>query len=84
MGALPAPTPNAAGVAALVWSENSCLDGGELREILTQSAMDLGSAGRDNTYGHGLLNAEAAVRRSHALAENQELASFYSNDEFLA
>ena len=76
--------PNAAGVAALVWSENSCLDGGELREILTQSAMDLGSAGRDNTYGHGLLNAEAAVRRSHALAENQELASFYSNDEFLA
>ena len=76
--------PNAAGVAALVWSENTCLDGGELREILTQSAMDLGSAGRDSTYGHGLLNAEAAVRRSHALAENQELASFYSNDEFLA
>ena len=76
--------PNAAGVAALVWSENTCLDGGELREILTQSAMDLGDVGRDNTYGHGLLNAEAAVRRSHALAENQELASFYSNDEFLA
>ena len=76
--------PNAAGVAALVWSENTGLEGGDVREIMTQSAMDLGDVGRDNTYGHGLLNAEAAVRRSHALAENQELASFYSNDEFLA
>jgi len=76
--------PNAAGVAALVWSENTSLDGGELREILTQSAMDLGSMGRDNTYGHGLLNAESAVRRSYALAENEVLASFYSNDQFLA
>ncbi|WP_114992146.1 S8 family serine peptidase [Synechococcus sp. UW179A] len=76
--------PNAAGVAALVWSENTDLVGGELREILTQSAMDLGDVGRDNTYGHGLLNAEAAVRRSHALAENYELASFYTNDQFLA
>jgi hypothetical protein len=76
--------PNAAGVAALVWSENTGLEGCDVREIMTQSAMDLGDVGRDNTYGHGLLNAEAAVRRSHALAENQELASFYSNDEFLA
>ena len=76
--------PNASGVAALVWSENTGLEGCDVREIMTQSAMDLGDVGRDNTYGHGLLNAEAAVRRSHALAENQQLASFYSNDEFLA
>ena len=76
--------PNASGVAALVWSENTDLEGGEVREILTQSAMDLGTYGRDETYGHGLLNAEAAVRRSHALEENYELASFYANDQFLA
>ena len=76
--------PNASGVAALVWSENTDLEGGEVREILTQSAMDLGTYGRDETYGHGLLNAEAAVRRSHALEENYELASFYTNDQFLA
>ena len=76
--------PNASGVAALVWSENTDLEGGEVREILTQSAMDLGTNGRDETYGHGLLNAEAAVRRSHALEENYELASFYANDQFLA
>ncbi len=46
--------------------------------------MDLGTYGRDETYGHGLLNAEAAVRHSYALEENYELASFFANDQFLA
>ena len=76
--------PNVAGVAALVWSENTSLSGSEVRDLLTHSAMDLGDFGRDNTFGHGLVNAEAAVRRSHALDENYELASFYTNDQFLA
>ena len=77
-------SPNLAGVAALVWSENTCLTGVDVLDLLTHSAMDLGDVGRDNTFGHGLVNAEAAVRRSHALAENKELANFYANDEFLA
>jgi subtilisin family serine protease len=76
--------PNVAGVAALVWSENTCLSGSDVRDLLTHSAMDLGDFGRDTTFGHGLVNAESAVRRSHALAENYELASFYTNDQFLA
>lgn len=76
--------PNVAGVAALVWSENTSLSGSDVRDLLTHSAMDLGDLGRDNTFGHGLVNAEAAVRRSYALAENEVLASFYSNDQFLA
>ena len=76
--------PNVAGVAALVWSENTCLSGSDVRDLLTHSAMDLGAAGRDDAFGHGMVNAEAAVRRSHALAENFELASFYTNDQFLA
>ncbi|WP_067326316.1 S8 family serine peptidase [Synechococcus sp. MIT S9504] len=76
--------PNVAGVAALVWSENTCLSGSDVRDLLTHSAMDLGAAGRDDAFGHGMVNAEAAVRRSHALAENYELASFYTNDQFLA
>ena len=75
--------PNVAGVAALAWSENTCLSGSDVRDLLTHSAMDLGDLGRDITFGHGLVNAEAAVRRSHALAENYELASFYTNDQFL-
>ncbi len=76
--------PNVAGVAALVWSENLSLTGGEVRDILTTSAMDLGATGRDDTYGAGTINAESAVRRSHALSVDNELASLYSNTDFLA
>ena len=76
--------PNVAGVAALVWSENLSLSGGDIREILTTSAMDLGALGRDDTYGAGTINAESAVRRSHALSVDYELASLYSHTDFLA
>ena len=76
--------PNLSGVAALVWSENDKLDGGELREIMISSAMDLEAGGFDNTTGFGLVNAEGATRRAHALDQNAELASFWTNGEFLA
>ena len=56
----------------------------ELREILTSSATDLGSGGYDHTFGHGLVNAEAAIRRTHALAQNPDLASLWSHQDFLA
>ena len=79
-----AANPNLAGVAALVWSENTSIDGGELREILVSSAMDLGTGGFDSTFGNGLVNAEGAIRRAHALDANPELALFWNNDSFLA
>jgi hypothetical protein len=83
-GGTSAANPNLAGVAALVWSENANIDGGELREILIGSAMDLGAGGFDNTFGFGLVNAESAMRRAHALYQNEELASFWANNEFMA
>lgn len=70
--------PNMAGVASLVWSVNSNLDGGELRQVMVDTAMDLGTAGRDNTFGSGLVNADAAVRRAYALGRNYDLANLYS------
>ena len=48
------------------------------------SAMDLGPSGFDTTHGFGLVNAEGAVRRAHALDQNPELASFWTNQDFLA
>ena len=76
--------PNLAGVAALVWGENETLDGRDVRDILTNSATDLGVQGYDGTFGHGLVNAEAAVRRAHALAQNNELASFWNHQDVFA
>jgi hypothetical protein len=75
--------PNMAGIASLVWSVNNSLDGGQLRQILVDTAMDLGTTGRDNTYGYGLVNADAAVRRSWALASNYNLANLYSSVSWL-
>ena len=83
-GGTSSANPNLAGVAALVWSENAQINGEELREILIGSAMDLGTNGFDNTFGSGLVNAESAMRRAHALDQNQELASFWMNNEFMA
>ncbi len=70
--------PNVAGIASLVWSVNSSLTGGQVRQILIDTAIDLGVDGRDNTFGYGLVNADAAVRRAVALQRNSDVANLYS------
>ena len=72
-----AANPHAAAVASLVWSANPQLNAGEVREILEQTATDLGAAGRDDSYGAGLLNADAAVRRASALARDGGTAQMW-------
>jgi len=54
-------TPHVSGVAALLLSLDSSLTPDDIRNILQSTADDLGASGRDNTFGHGLLNASAAV-----------------------
>lgn len=60
-------TPHASAVAALVWSHHPGCTAAEMRSSLTKSAMDLGPAGRDDQFGHGLIQAKAAVDRITAL-----------------
>ncbi len=62
-----AAAPNVTGVASLVWSANANLSATQVREILSQTATDLGSAGYDQYYGNGFVNADAAVRRAIAI-----------------
>lgn len=54
-------TPHVAGTAALVWSKNQLWTNVQIREALAVTAEDLGAAGRDDSYGWGLVNAEAAL-----------------------
>ena len=54
-------TPHVAAVAALVWSANPSWTNVEIREALNASAVDLGAAGRDTTFGYGLVQAAAAL-----------------------
>jgi subtilisin len=66
-------SPHVAGVAALVVAANPANSDGvngvadEVRNAITSTALDLGTAGKDNLYGYGLVQAVAAV----AAAVNQ-------------
>lgn len=54
-------SPIAAGLAALIWSINPELTNAEVLDILQSSADDLGAAGFDPIFGHGRINALAAL-----------------------
>ncbi|MCP3130402.1 S8 family serine peptidase [Shewanella sp. KJ2020] len=53
-------TPHVSGVATLVWSYHPECSAAQVRNALKMTAEDLGTAGRDNYYGYGLVNAVAA------------------------
>lgn len=53
-----------AGVAALALSVNPTMAPEQALQTLSQSARDLGAAGRDDVYGAGLVNAGQAVLRT--------------------
>ena len=54
-------SPHVAAVAALVWSYAPDASPGEIRAALAASAEDLGTAGRNNEFGYGLVQAQAAL-----------------------
>jgi serine protease len=53
--------PHVAGVAALLYSQGITRPAA-IEAALKLFATDLGTAGRDNEFGHGLINARAALR----------------------
>ena len=60
-------TPHVSAVAALVWSLHAGCTASQLRASLNKSAADLGDAGRDDHYGNGLVQAQAAHARITSL-----------------
>jgi serine protease len=56
-----ASSPHVSGVAALVLSADPTLSNDEVQRILDRTAENLGNPGRDNAFGWGLVDAEAAV-----------------------
>jgi serine protease len=53
--------PQAAGVAALIWSKYPQMKPYEVRSHIRQTAEDLGEAGWDTYTGHGLIRADRAL-----------------------
>ncbi|MHA1399585.1 MAG: S8 family serine peptidase [Candidatus Heimdallarchaeaceae archaeon] len=54
-------TPMVAGVCALILEADPTLTPAQVRDILHNTATDLGSVGWDESFGYGLVNAKAAV-----------------------
>jgi subtilisin family serine protease len=54
-------TPHVSGVAALVFGENPTLTPAQVESILKSTALELGNAGFDTTYGFGLVQADDAA-----------------------
>ena len=53
--------PHVSGLAALVWSVNLQLTPDEVENIIESTAVDVGEPGRDDYFGHGRIDAGAAV-----------------------
>ncbi|HET9268510.1 MAG TPA: S8 family serine peptidase, partial [Vicinamibacterales bacterium] len=53
-------TPHVAGIAALLWSFYPAKTNAEIREAMQLTALDKGTAGRDNSYGYGIVQAKVA------------------------
>ena len=54
-------TPHVSAVAALVWSADPTATNAEIRSALSATAEDLGTVGRDTSYGYGLVQAYDAI-----------------------
>lgn len=61
-------SPHVAGVAALLIA-SGVTDNAEVRQILQETAEDLGSPGWDGLYGYGLVNAVRALSVALPAAE---------------
>ena len=53
--------PHVAGVAAMLMQQG-VTDPAAIEELLEKTAVDLGTPGRDDTFGFGLVDARAALR----------------------
>lgn len=81
-------SPVVSGVCALMLSVNPDLSVDQVKNILYSTAVDLGTPGRDDTFGYGRINAEAAVIKatetvSKVTLNNSTLDIQVGNDDSL-
>jgi len=53
--------PHVSAAAALVWSNNIDCSANEVRQALTDTALDIGASGKDSRTGYGLVQSKAAA-----------------------
>jgi subtilisin family serine protease len=70
-------SPHVAGVAALILQQHPTFTPAQIKQLLEATATDLGSTGRDQYFGSGLVNATAATA---ALSNKIILSANYIHD----
>ncbi len=65
-------SPHVAGAAALIKAKKPSLTNAEIRDILYNTADDLGSSGKDTTFGYGMVNALAALHYVETLEPDSQ------------
>ncbi len=68
--------PHVSGVAALMKAANASLTSTQIRDKLQSSAIDIGQAGYDIYYGHGLINVYASVKSAMEATQSPVLFPF--------
>ncbi|WP_298777893.1 S8 family serine peptidase [uncultured Polaribacter sp.] len=68
-GGTSAACPNAAGIGSLIKSLNPSLSVDQIRTIMRNTAVDIGSSGYDDETGFGRLDAAAALRAAGGTTE---------------
>lgn len=56
--------PHVTGVVAMMFAVNPQLTPAQVKQILSDTAIDLGPSGRDDKFGHGIVNLPAALAAS--------------------
>ncbi|NQZ53696.1 MAG: S8 family serine peptidase [Piscirickettsiaceae bacterium] len=64
-------SPMTAGLAALIYSINPEFTPAEVENYILNTAVDLGDAGDDDIYGHGRIDAGAAVASAWNISPNE-------------
>jgi hypothetical protein len=64
-------TPHVAGLMALILEAKPGLNADQIKNVLESSALDLGTAGKDTTFGSGRVRADKAVQTATLAAESR-------------
>ncbi|TEU11378.1 MAG: peptidase S8 [Anaerolineales bacterium] len=72
--------PHVAGLAALIWSEYPGYTNDQVEGRIETTAVDLGETGWDQYYGHGRIDAHAALFCAPNLGASPQSVAFLADD----
>ncbi len=75
--------PHVSGLAALLLSRNASLSPTQVRNQIEYTAKDLGTAGKDNEFGHGRIDARYALDFVSSVRQETDRSITYSAGDWM-